>query len=204
MSGIDGCILLGAASCARPGRSSWRGCWTVSALSAAGFAVICNFTGCCPASSASNLRMLAGRTGCRQDGTGARRPACFPASRRLGSELLRRGLLCFPGIYGCFLLGELGSGHGVAHQHQGSTSALFGLPSLFPVGHAMHIELACGALCACVLLASSQSLTHVQGVVQHMCTEPSGGCWVLTGSSRGQMALWDMRFQLQVGHGLAR
>ena len=49
---------------------------------------------------------------------------------------------------------------------------------------------------------SSQSLTHVQGVVQHMCTEPSGGCWVLTGSSRGQMALWDMRFQLQVGQGL--
>ena len=60
------------------------------------------------------------------------------------------------------------------------------------------------ALCACMLSLSSQSSIYVQGVVQHMCTEPSGGCWVLTGSSRGQMALWDMRFQLQVCHRLAK
>ncbi|GMH35843.1 hypothetical protein BSKO_03711 [Bryopsis sp. KO-2023] len=37
------------------------------------------------------------------------------------------------------------------------------------------------------------------GLIEHMALDPSdGGNWLLTGSSRGYLALWDVRFRLQV------
>lgn len=37
------------------------------------------------------------------------------------------------------------------------------------------------------------------GLVEHMALDPSDrGMWLLTGSSRGYLALWDARFHLQV------
>ena len=38
----------------------------------------------------------------------------------------------------------------------------------------------------------------VQGVLERLAVDASGPAWLLTGSSRGHLTLWDMRFQLAV------
>ncbi len=37
-----------------------------------------------------------------------------------------------------------------------------------------------------------------QGLLAALAVDPGGGSWLLTGSSRGRLDLWDMRFQLRV------
>ena len=38
----------------------------------------------------------------------------------------------------------------------------------------------------------------VQGLLERLAVDPSGANWLMTGSSRGHLTLWDMRFQLAV------
>ena len=37
-----------------------------------------------------------------------------------------------------------------------------------------------------------------QGLLERLAVDPSGPSWLMTGSSRGHLTLWDMRFQLAV------
>lgn len=37
-----------------------------------------------------------------------------------------------------------------------------------------------------------------EGVLVRVAPEPGGDNWLLTGSSRGHLTLWDMRFQLPI------
>ncbi len=36
------------------------------------------------------------------------------------------------------------------------------------------------------------------GLVEHLVADPTGGNWLLSGSSRGYLCLWDVRFRLAV------
>lgn len=38
----------------------------------------------------------------------------------------------------------------------------------------------------------------LQGLLERLAVDPSGPNWLMTGSSRGHLTLWDMRFQLAV------
>lgn len=38
----------------------------------------------------------------------------------------------------------------------------------------------------------------LQGVLEHMVLDPSAQNWLVTGSTRGQLQLWDIRFRLPV------
>lgn len=38
----------------------------------------------------------------------------------------------------------------------------------------------------------------MQGLLEKLAVDPSGPNWLMTGSSRGHLTLWDMRFQLAV------
>ena len=38
----------------------------------------------------------------------------------------------------------------------------------------------------------------MQGLLERLAVDPSGPNWLMTGSSRGHLTLWDMRFQLAV------
>ena len=38
----------------------------------------------------------------------------------------------------------------------------------------------------------------MQGVLERLAVDTSAQAWLMTGSSRGHLTLWDMRFQLAV------
>jgi hypothetical protein len=37
-----------------------------------------------------------------------------------------------------------------------------------------------------------------QGLLERLAVDPGGPAWLLSGTSRGHLTLWDMRFQLAV------
>ena len=46
--------------------------------------------------------------------------------------------------------------------------------------------------------SDAESMRCTQGLLERLAVDPSGPSWLMTGSSRGHLTLWDMRFQLAV------
>ena len=49
-----------------------------------------------------------------------------------------------------------------------------------------------------VLLKQKILSSAMQGLLLRLACDPSGNAWLVTGSSRGQLTLWDVRFRLPV------